>query len=275
MSEKRLNFISKDNGILKEELRNHISRKYFRHLKSINARFLVNGKETKLHENVIKGDKLEIIAEEMKLDSSWPIIEESLDIIYENEHYLIVNKRGDLLTIPTKSEPRSLYQLLTQYLGQKEIHILNRLDKETRGLCVIAKDRYAAYLMQPTHMHMVRKYLCLVHGKVEKDGQIENYIAKSNDSNKRFVSLDGCGKLAISKYKVIEQFEEKTLLEFELETGRTHQIRVHTSNMGNPIIGDNLYGNDENQELMLASYYVCFIDPFTKEKIEKVLMPGW
>lgn len=273
MSEKRLKFITEDNRILKEELRNHISRKYYRHLKSINARFLVNGIDKKLHENVVKGDIIEIIALELEEDLVWPYLDEKLDIVFENEHYLIVNKPSGLLSIPTKSEPRSLYQLLTQYLGQKEIHILNRLDKETRGLCVIAKDRYAAYLMQPTHLHMIRKYLCVVHGNVLNDGHIENFIDKSSDSNKRFVSNNG--KLAISDYKVIRRLNDKTLLEFKLETGRTHQIRVHTSYMGNPIVGDNLYGLDEAGELMLASYYVCFIDPFTKEKIEKVLMPGW
>ena len=274
MSEKILKFVSENETMLKEELRNHLSRKYYRHLKSINASFLVNNEIKKLHEQVKIGDIIEIVAVEEKKDSNWPIIDMDLDIVYENEHYLIVNKKGGLLTIPTKGEPVSLYQLLSQYLNQKEIHILNRLDKETCGLSVIAKDRYSAYLLQPTHEKMVRKYLCVVLGDVVEDGHIENYIKKSLDSNKREITDENSGKIAISDYRVIKRFGDKTLLEFELQTGRTHQIRLHSSNMGHPIIGDGLYGfKDDN--LMLASYYVCFTDPYTNEKIEIIHKPNW
>lgn len=274
MSEKRLRFISNNNLMLKEELSNHISRKYYRHLKSINAIFLVNNEVKRLHEEVKIGDIIEIVAFEESKESNWPIINMELDIVYENEHYLVVNKPGGLLTIPTKSEPISLYQLLSQHLNQKEIHILNRLDKETSGLMVIAKDRYSAYLLQPTHEHMVRKYLCMVTGVVDGDGHIENYIEKSVDSNKRFVTDSSMGKLAISDYRVIKRYDDKTLLEFILTTGRTHQIRVHSSYMNHPIIGDKLYGDGGN-DLMLMSYYVCFTDPYTLEKIELKSLPRW
>lgn len=274
MKKLKMKFISNNNLMLKEELSNHISRKYYRHLKSINATFLVNNEIKKLHEEVKIGDIIEIVASEEKNESNWPIINMELDIVYENEHYLVVNKPGGLLTIPTKSEPVSLYQLLSQYLNQKEIHILNRLDKETSGLMVIAKDRYSAYLLQPTHEHMTRKYLCMVKGVIDFDGHIENYIEKSIDSNKRYVTDLQEGKLAISDYRVLKKYDDKTLLEFILTTGRTHQIRVHTSHMNHPIIGDKLYG-DGDGDLMLMSYYVCFTDPYTLEKVELKTLPRW
>ena len=137
----------------------------------------------------------------------------------------------------------------------------------------MAKDRYAASLLEPTHEHMTRKYLCLVEGKVTEDGTIENYIAKEETSNKRYVSESG--KLAISHYRVLEANEDKSILEFMLETGRTHQIRVHTSHMGHPIIGDVIYGGKENPVLCLTSYNVRFKDPFTNEEINCSIKKEW
>jgi 23S rRNA pseudouridine1911/1915/1917 synthase len=159
------------------------------------------------------------------------------------------------------------------YLGINDIHILNRLDKETSGLVVVAKDRYARSLLEPCHEHIVRKYLCLVEGQIKESGRIENYIQKSEDSNKRIVSNEG--QIAISNYNVIKVYDDKTLLEFILETGRTHQIRVHTSNMGHPIIGDRMYGNGSGEQLCLTSYYVEFKDPFTNEIVNIEIGKRW
>lgn len=267
MENNKFKFVVKNNSILREEIMNNISRKYYRHLKSINAIFLVNGLVKKPHEEVHVNDVIEIIANEEKKELNWPYVDMELDIRFENEHYLVVYKPEGLLTIPTKSEPISLYQIASQYLNQKEIHILNRLDKDTRGLMVIAKDRYAAYLLQPTHLHMERRYLCMVYGNVIKSGKISNYIEKIEGSNKRVISENEIGKLAISNYNVIKNYKDKTLLEFVLETGRTHQIRLHCSYIGHPILGDKIYGVSDEFKLHLASYFVCFVDPFTKEKI--------
>ena len=180
-----------------------------------------------------------------------------------------------MLSIPTKSDPHSLYQEVIYYLKNKnegtDISILNRLDKDTHGLVLIAKNPYAASLVSPVHKHIERRYLALCKGIYENDsGRIENYIKKSDELNKRIVSDDG--KIAITNFKVIKRYDDFTLVEFLLETGRTHQIRVHSSYLGHPLLGDKLYGDDnDNFNLQLLSYYLKFINPFSNKVIETKL----
>ncbi len=264
--------VEKDD-VLSEILKDKLSKKFYRFLKSNNSSILVDGKFINWFEKVKKDSEIKIIFETKIKDIKWPKVDKNPRIIYENDNYLIVDKEPNLLTIPTKSNPNSLYQQLVHYLGEQDIHILNRLDKETSGLVVVAKNRYAASLLEPTHEHMTRKYLCLVEGQVLKDGTIKNFIEKCVDSNKRIVSDKG--QLAISHYKVIKVYEDKTLLEFTLETGRTHQIRVHTSNMGHPIIGDDFYGGIVSDRLHLTSYDVSFYDSFLKEDIHITINKDW
>ena len=270
-----------DNLRLTDELRNHISKRYYRNLKANNARYYVNGQIYPTYKNVYKGDniKVEIELEEEKID--WPLIENTCKIEYEDENYLVINKPGGLLSIPTKAEPNSVYQQIAYYLNQNKepmtISLLNRLDKETSGLMVIAKNRLAAYNLQPTHEHMIRKYLCLCEGIFnEKEGKIINYIAKSEDSNKRFIGNEDNGKIAISNYKVIKEIEDKSIVEFVLDTGRTHQIRLHTSNLSHPIVGDKMYGNGkDNDKLYLFSYYVEFYNEFKGNKTIVTIKEDW
>ncbi|MDE7095032.1 MAG: RluA family pseudouridine synthase, partial [Anaeroplasmataceae bacterium] len=259
--------------VLSEILKKEVSKRFYRFLKYSQAKVLVDGEPLEWFKRVSKGAVIQIFYKTLDKEISWPKVDKLPRIVFENEHYLIVNKEHNLLTIPTRGNPNSLYQQLIAYLGEQEIHILNRLDKETGGLVVVAKDRYAASLLEPTHEHIVRKYLCQVEGRVTSSGTIQNYIAKEEDSHKRFVSKEG--KLAISHYQVFETNENSSLLEFVLETGRTHQIRVHTSHMGHPIIGDSLYGGKENPVLCLTSYYVQFKDPFTDEEIHYTIEKEW
>ena len=275
MNEKVLEFEVLESNTLSEELKKNLTRRFYRHLKFINATILVNDNNKKTFEKVYKGDIIKIIYEEVEREFNWPNANKIPNVVFENEHYLIVDKEPNLLTIPTRGNPNSLFQQLVLYLGSNNVHILNRLDKETSGLVVVAKDRYAASLLEPTHEHIIRKYLCLVEGNVEQGGTISNYICKIGDSHKRIVSDKEEGQLAISNYNVLEKNENTTLLEFVLETGRTHQIRVHTSNMGHPIIGDKIYGNGKGEVLCLTSYYVEFIDPFTKENIKIQIEKRW
>ena len=276
MRKKELLFKVENENTLSEELKLNLSRRFYRHLKTIEANIYVNDELRKNFEKVYPGDIIRIQYEELEKECNWPKVDSLPKIVFENDHYLIVNKEPNILTIPTMGNPYSLYQQLVTYLNSTSIHILNRLDKETSGLVVVAKDRYAASLLEPTHEHMVRKYKCLVKGIVGHNGRIENYIVNSEDSNKRYVSDEKKGQIAISNFNVLKKYKDTTLLEFILETGRTHQIRVHTSNMGHPIIGDKMYGNkDDSSNLHLTSYYVEFIDPFTGEKISKSIDENW
>lgn len=281
MSNLRLEFKCENEKIaLRDELKLHVSKKFYKNIKSSNSLILVNNNPKKLFEFINKGDIITV--DYIKNDEiEWELYESNLDIIYEDSHYLVVNKRSNLLTIPTKSEPFSLYQEILYYLSKTNQNlncsILNRLDKETNGLVVVAKDRLSAYYLQPTHEKMVRKYKCLCHGIFDnKSGKIENYINKSKESNKRYISLNkGEGKIAISNYKVIKEFDNYSLVEFVLDTGRTHQIRFHSSYIGHPILGDNMYGIADNYNLALCSYYVRFTDPYTYEIREFEIESGW
>lgn len=275
MKKNILVFKAEENNTLAEVIKKKVSKRFYRHLKFIKAEFWIAGKQKKLFENVKTGEEIEVRYEKMLKEVSWPLSMKMPKIIFENEHYIIVHKEPNLLTIPIQANPNSLYQQLVAYLGSSDVHILNRLDRETSGLVVVAKDRYSASLLEPTHQHIQRKYLCLVEGIVLTDGKIENFIAKCSDSNKRYVSSCQEGKLAISYYSIVKHYEDKTLLEFTLETGRTHQIRVHTSFMGHPIVGDKLYGSKVDGQLCLTSYSVEFEEPYTKEKIFKQIKEAW
>ncbi|MDE6656430.1 MAG: RluA family pseudouridine synthase [Anaeroplasmataceae bacterium] len=273
MKRNELVFKAEKEDILSEIIKRNVSKRFYRFLKHSQAEVLVDGKQLEWYKRVSIDAEIKIYYVTFEKEIDWPKVNTLPRIVLENEHYLIVDKEPNLLSIPTRGNPNSLYQQLVAYLGEQEIHILNRLDKETSGLVVVAKDRYAASLLEPTHEHIVRKYLCLVEGKVTEGGTIQNYIAKEEASNKRYVS--DAGKLAISHYRVLETYEDKTLLEFSLETGRTHQIRVHTSHMGHPIVGDVFYGGKENPVLCLTSYTVQFTDPFTNEEINCTIGKEW
>ena len=263
-----------DNIRLSEELKLHFSKKMYKSIKSKNTLFYVNQKLTNTFEFIKKDDVIEFEYENViKSELNWPIYESKLDIIYENDNYLIINKPYNLLSIPTTKKPRSVYQEVMYYLkdnNDKSIAILNRLDKDTEGLMLIAKNRLAASKMSNVHEKMERRYLALLEGSVDNDsGKIINYIAKEKDSIKRYITDEKNGKIAISNYKVIERFKDYTLTEFILETGRTHQIRLHAKSINHPIVGDKLYNANTNSDKMyLLSYYIKYYDEFKKEEIE-------
>lgn len=279
MSKTFLEFICDNDDIeLRNEIRNHVSKRFYKNIKSHKSIILVNDQPLEGYKTIKKGDIIKIEYDSLNT-IDWDIYESNIDICYEDDNYLVLNKRPGLLSIPTKAEPFSLYQEVLYYLKtsnqELNVSILNRLDKETKGLCVIAKNRLAAHYLQPTHEKMIRKYKCLCHGVALKDsGIIETLIEKESDSHKRFVSFTS-GKKAISIYNVIKRNNDSTLFEFVLETGRTHQIRLHARHIGHPIIGDSLYGEDLNNELHLCSYYVEFVNPFTNKIIKCEIKSGW
>ena len=275
-----MKIISDNDNILSEELKLHLTKKLYKNLKAREVIIYVNGNPLETYKRINKGDVITFDYSNTH-EITWDLYESKLDIIYENDNYLVINKRANLLCIPTKAEPYSLYQEVLYYLKNKNedltVSIINRLDKETEGLCLVAKNRLAANLMSPIHDKMERRYLCLNKGIIKEDfGIIDNYIAKDIESNKRYVTDDiNIGKRAISNYRVIKRFYGNTLTEFKLETGRTHQIRLHSLYLGCPIIGDKLYDNDINNNLCLTSYYLKYYDKFLDKELEFKINPTW
>lgn len=184
-------------------------------------------------------------------------------IVYEDEYMMLIDKPKDIPCIPTRAHPsHTLANAISYYyqeIGlQSTIHFVNRLDKETRGLMIVAKYRFIHDVMGHCHIHRI--YRAHVQGKVTQ-GTIRLPIYKDGYHMKRIV--DERGKTSCTHYRLLD---EDGLVEFRLETGRTHQIRLHMSAIGHPLVGDPLYG-DGVGEFDLESYKMAFLHPITKQYI--------
>lgn len=195
-------------------------------------------------------------------------------LVYEDDHVLIIDKQANLPTIPSRYQPGySLANAVMHYYDQRGIkstfHAVNRLDKDTSGLLIIAKHRYAHDLFskQQKNYELKRSYKAIVHGNVITDnGVIDTPIGRKLDSIiEREVRDDG--QSALTHYEVIQRYREQTVVKLTLETGRTHQIRVHMASIGHPLLGDDLYGGSTSsiQRQALHSFELKFLHPITNK----------
>ena len=178
-----------------------------------------------------------------------------LDIVYENNDYAIINKQKNLIVHPAGSIVTGTlvnallfkygYEGLSHIGGEDRPGIVHRLDKDTTGLMVIAKnnDSYR-YLKELFETRQVRKeYLAIVFGNFDKkSGRIENFMDR-DPHNRRKMAVRPTGRKAISEYEVISEVEGFSLVKVHIITGRTHQIRVHMTDINHPLLGDPVYGN--------------------------------
>ena len=244
---------------------NRLSKRYINKLLSKKSNIFINGQVYLYSYNLKKGDNVKIIQKEQT--NIVPAFGD-LDIVYENDLFLVINKPSGIAVIPTAMHYKSsLSNRVLYYFNQKGldigIHVVNRLDKDTSGLVIFAKSNYIHSLFADTKI--IKKYRCYVRGILkEKIGIITSKIAKSKDGIKREISENG--QDAITRYKVIEEdtINNKSLVELQLETGRTHQIRVHLKSIGHEIIGDRLYG--ESGDFYLCSYYLSFKFPLDEKE---------
>lgn len=245
------------------------------------GRVILNGEIPKRHHIV---DTDEIIEVRIPVAEECPIRAEKipLDIVYEDEYLLVVNKPQGMVTHPAPGNYTGT--LVNALLGHCEDlsgiggvlkpGIVHRLDKGTSGLLVVAKtdEAHRKLARQFKNKTTKRVYLALVRGNVELDnGTIELSIGRSaRDRKKMAVKFDDeHSKSAITHYKVIKRFGDFTLLECRLGTGRTHQIRVHLSYIGHPILGDEKYGSKGSFKApMLHAALIGFTHPVTKKYME-------
>ena len=236
----------------------------------------VNKNFKKLDKKVKKGDLIEVsIQEDM---ANFKPQDLNLDIVYDDFDLIVVNKPPFMVVHPTKSHfENTMANGVTDYIVKKgeavKIRFVNRLDMNTSGLVIVAKNPFAQHVLSSEMKEegFDKKYITIVKGIVEKDRDTINepIYRPTDDSVKRVV--DPIGQESITHYKVIERLKDATVLEVKLETGRTHQIRVHMSHIGHPIIGDELYGSlDENliNRQALHAYSLKFKQPRTKEILE-------
>lgn len=243
---------------------------------------LVNGKPTKSSYKLNLDDVVTIIKEEPKEVEIKPQ-DIPLDIIYEDSDILVVNKQKGLVVHPGNGNPdgtlvnaimNKCKDSLSGIGGEIRPGIVHRIDKDTSGLLIIAKnDKAHIVLSDRLKDHEVKKtYIALVRGKLkENEATIDMPIGRSTkDRTKMAVSKNG--KNAITHIKVIERFKDYTLLEVNIETGRTHQIRVHLSQIGYPIVGDYVYSNGKNpfgvEGQMLHSQKLEFKHPITEKEMK-------
>ena len=198
-----------------------------------------------------------------------------LEIIYEDMDLLVLNKEPFTLVHPTPNHPDgTLSNGVASYFLEcglkRKVRILNRLDRDTSGIIIFPKNSFGHQQLaaQMEHGKVVKKYLAIVHGNITKDwGEINLALGKGEDGIRQVVRDDGAE--AVTRFKVLERVGEGTLVELELLTGRTHQIRVHLSHMGYPIMGDHLYSHGESHidRQALHAYGMSFVSPRTDEMI--------
>lgn len=232
----------------------------------------VNNKYVRSNYKVKPDDKIEVITfDEPKIYEVVPE-EMDLDIVYEDDFLLIINKPAGLTVHPgVGNYSGTLSNGLAHYLGSEIIHdqrhpfLVHRIDKNTSGLLVVAKDEVSTRkLAKQFREHTVtRKYNALVWGSFEEDsGTIEGNITRSNHNRKIFTVTheEDVGKHAITHYKVLKDFNYVSLVECQLETGRTHQIRVHLKYLGHPLFSDEVYGGSRIRKGVVFSKYKQFVE---------------
>ncbi len=237
--------------------------------------------DTPLH----KGDLITIESGRGNVELRHP----KLRIIYEDDALIVVEKKNGLLTVPVnqKSSETTVFSILKEYVKKQSyrntVHVVHRLDRETSGLLVFAKSPELQEYMRTYWRQLVTKrtYVALVEGKLaQKEGKITSWLTENPHTAMVSSSpVDNGGQLAITNYKVLQELEsgvesqesEISLVELNLETGRTNQIRVHMASMGHPVVGDRKYGNGNESSpidrLCLHAQVLEFIHPMTEKKV--------
>ena len=218
---------------------------------------LVNNKNQKVSYKVFEDDLIQIKPEEVKEIEIKPQ-EIPIEIIYEDKDIIVVNKPKGMVVHPANGNPdgtlvNAIMAICKDSLsgigGELRPGIVHRLDKDTSGLLIIAKnDKAHVNMSEQIKNHQVKKtYIALVRGVVKENEATINMPIGRSTSDRKKMAVNKNGKEAITHIKVLKRYDKYTLLEVNIETGRTHQIRVHLSYIGYPIIGDYTYSNGKNE----------------------------
>lgn len=241
----------------------------------------VNDKKAKASYKVEVGDKIQIEEIEAK-EISLKAQDIPLDVVYEDNDIIVVNKQKGLVVHPANGNPdgtlvNAIMSICKDSLsgigGEIRPGIVHRLDKDTSGLIIIAKnDKAHIHLSEQIKNHEVKKtYIALVRGVIKENEATINMPIGRSEKDRKKMAVTKNGKNAITHFKVIKRYEKYTLLEIKIETGRTHQIRVHMSYIGYPIVGDTVYSNGKNPfgvtGQMLHAAKLTFKHPITNEEL--------
>lgn len=216
------------------------------------AIFVNNNRTTKYNYKLVPGMNI-VIDTDNKNKKTLPF-----DILFEDDHIIVVNKPSGLLTIATNKErDKTLYHIVREYLVSKDknsrVFIVHRLDKDTSGIVVLAKDEKTKNKLQENWNEYVslREYIAIVYGQMSKENDRIVQNLKETKTNLVYVSRNDDGKEAITNYKVIKANDNYSELSINIETGRKNQIRVAMASIKHPIVGDKKYGNPKDKESRL------------------------
>ncbi len=251
------------------------------HIKGLieNGHVLVNGKSVKAGQALKENQMIEITVVEAKKVSTDAEDDVQFEIVYEDCDLLVVNKPQGLVVHPCSSTKSGTLvngllakiKDLSGINGELRPGIVHRLDKDTSGLMVVAKNDFAHVNLaeQIKNKTCKRNYLALLDGNLKDDeGRVETYL-KRDPKDRKKISVQASGRVAITDYKVLQRFEKTCLVEFSLQTGRTHQIRVHSKFLGHPVVGDQVYGKEVKSLAgqLLHAYKLSFVHPRTNERV--------
>ena len=198
-------------------------------------------------------------------------------IVYEDRFLVVIEKNIGILSMAAGHSSLNVKNVLDDYFRKTKqkctAHVVHRLDRDTSGLMIYAKDIQTEQMLEHDWHNIVydRRYVAVVSGEMEHDeGTIANWL-KDNKSYVTYSSpVDNGGKYAVTHFHVLDRTVAYSLVEYQLETGRKNQIRVHSADMGHPVCGDIKYGNGDDplHRLCLHAYVLCFHHPVTHQRME-------
>lgn len=234
---------------------------------------LVDGRKLKSKAKLCGGEKITIHAE-LESEGDWQAEDIFLDIVFEDEHLMVINKPAGLVVHPGAGNWNgTLLNALLHHSSEQEKlprgGIVHRLDKDTSGLMVVAKSLVAhSHLVNQLQERTVsRQYRAIVQGMVKKDGEVEADIGRHPSQRTKMAVVRASGKYALTHYRIYEELEGYSHLKLKLETGRTHQIRVHMAHIGFPLVGDPVYGRPIPQTKVIANAGLRPIAEFPRQAL--------
>lgn len=256
-----LNYLYENLDMPKKRVKQYLTHK---------AIYVNNNVVSKYNYKLIKGMSI-IIDTDNKNKSRLPF-----EVLFEDDNIIVVNKPSGLLSIATnKEKDKTLYHIVGEYLKSKDrnsrVYVVHRLDKDTSGIVILAKNEKIKNQLQENWNEYVslREYVAVVHGSLsKKEGKIVQKL-KETKTNLVYVTKDKDGKEAITNYKVVKENGDYSLLQVNIETGRKNQIRVALNTIGNPIVGDKKYSNykDSENRLYLHANRLKIYYPVIKKEI--------